>query len=117
MSQTIRFPDIAKPVYPLTEEWEDVGLISEFEDGSQISRPRFTRSRGKWVLTWNALPDADYQKLIQFWRDTAKGKSMAFDWTHPVTGGEPYKVRFAEKQSFKNVAPGLWSGEVTLCEI
>ncbi len=117
MSQTISFPNIAKPVYPLTEEWEDVGMTSDFEDGSQISRPRFTRSRGKWVLSWNALSDADYQALINFWRNTVKGQSLAFQWTHPVTGGAPYTVRFVEKQAFKNIAPGLWSGEVTLREV
>ncbi|TCL76816.1 hypothetical protein EDC14_100198 [Hydrogenispora ethanolica] len=114
MSEIV-FPAIAAPVYPLTEEWEDVGIASSFEDGSEISRPRFTRSRGKWTLSWTALREADYQQLMTFWRDTARGKSMVFDWTHPVTG-ITYTVRFAEKQPFKNIAPGLWSGEVTLRE-
>ncbi len=111
----IVFPSIANPVYPLTEEWEDVSLTSGFEDGSTISRPRFTRSRGKWTLTWNALAEPEYQQLISFWKDTAQGKSQVFQWTHPVSG-TVYTVRFDDKQPFKNIAPGWWAGEVSLRE-
>jgi hypothetical protein len=113
---TIEFPDIARPVFPLSEEWEDIGISNGFEDGTEQSRARFTRSRGKWVLTWTALSDPDYQKLMNFWRFTVKGKSAAFNWTNPV-GGRTHTVRFLEKQPFKYVAPGFWSGEVTIREV
>ncbi len=116
MSSDLKFPDIAAPVYPLHEDWEDVGISAGFEDGTEQSRPRFTRSRGSWTLRWNALKNADYEELIRFWKEDAQGKSVSFTWIHPVTG-VARMVRFVQKQPFQQVAPGVWSGEMTLREV
>ena len=114
-NELLGFPQIAPPVYPLNEDWEDVGISNGFEDGTEQSRARFTRSRGTWVLHWTALKDSDYQTLMNFWRKDVKGKSQLFNWTHPITG-IIYTVRFVEKKPFELVAPGIWSGEITMRE-
>ena len=110
------FPSIAPSVFPLIEDWEDIGISAGFEDGTEQSRPRFTRSRGTWTLHWTALPDADYQTLIKFWRDEAKGCSNSFVWTHPISKKDMV-VRFVEKKEFQKNAPSFWSGEITLKEV
>lgn len=110
------FPKIAPPVFPLIEDWEDVGISAGFEDGTEQSRPRFTRSRGTWTLRWTALNDDDYQRLINFWRYEAKGRSNSFIWTNPITG-EDFVVRFVEKKEFQKISPRFWSGEITIREV
>ena len=112
----LEFPSIAPPVFPLDEDWEDVGISAGFEDGTEQSRAKFTRSRGIWVLRWTALKEADYQELMSFWVKEAKGKGETFQWNHPVSG-VLYKVRFVEKKAFQQVAPGIWSGEITIREV
>jgi hypothetical protein len=117
--QVLQFPDMAQPVYPLDENYEDVGLAAGFEDGSEQSRAKFTRSRRTWVLRWTALPDADYQVLMDFWCNRAKGKSEKFEWRHPLraSDAQPCLVRFVEKKNFQLLAGNVWSGEVTLREV
>ncbi len=110
------FPNIAPPSFPLEEDWEDVGISAGFEDGIEQSRARFTRSRGKWTLNWTAMTEEDYQALMLFWRETVKGKSASFNWTHPMTG-ETYEVRFIAKSSFKQIAPRIWSGDCSIGQV
>jgi hypothetical protein len=108
------FPNIGKP-NSIEEEWEDQGMSSRMEDGLEISRARFTRSRGTWVLHWNYLSDSDYDALMCFYKDTVKGKAEKFYWVHPVSA-LTYEVRFAEKNKFTR-DPMYWSGSVTLREV
>jgi hypothetical protein len=117
--QNLQFPEIAKPVYPLDEDYEDIGLSAGFEDGAEQSRARFTRSRRTWTLRWTALSDADYQRLMDFWANQVKGNSMQFAWRHPLSAADAasYQVRFVEKKNFQLLAGNVWSGEVTLREV
>jgi hypothetical protein len=107
------FPVIRKPS-SIDEDWEDIGISSQMEDGAEVSRTRFTRSRGTWVLHWNHLSDTDYDQLMDFFKETVKGKAQKFNWTHPVSD-EVYAVRFAQKDKFTRDTTH-WSGSVTLRE-
>ena len=50
MATTINWPStIPAPTYPFECEYENNSIISKFEDGSQQSRRKFTRSRRKWT--------------------------------------------------------------------
>lgn len=62
----ITFPEIRAPSYPIGMEVEDNSLRSNFEDGSMQSRVKFTRSRAKYTLKWNSLPQDEYEILYEF---------------------------------------------------
>lgn len=69
------FPNIQKPSYQYDLEPEDPGIVTQFEDGSQASAARFTRSRLSYSYHWNAMPDADKQTLFTFYRETVRGSA------------------------------------------
>ena len=111
------FPAITAPSYPLTEEWDDISLASEFEDGSQQTRLYRTKSRGKWTLTWNLLPQSEYDTLMSFIKTQAKFRAVAFNWTHPFTD-VTYEVRLAEAPSdWQTPVLNYWKGSITLQEV
>lgn len=111
------FPNIQKPPYGgLTEEYEDNSLISEFEDGSQQSRKKFTRSRRTYKLSWDFLSNADYQTLKNFIVNQVSHSALAFNWTNPVTN-EVIEVRCIEFPAWTVNNPGYWSGELKLQEV
>lgn len=119
----INFPNIKAPAYPFGAKIEDVSLQSKMEDGTVVSRARFTRARETFILNWSALPDADYSLLRTFFKTTVKGGSESFNWTHPTVSGDPYSgqtftARFvAGDINFSNTAPGIWSGQITIQEV
>lgn len=116
-----KFPEIQQPVYPLKSKWENPVLTSKMENGTVVSRPKFTRIRETFTLTWNALPAADYARLREFWR-TALGGSVIFLWTYPMVPRDPlsgrsYRMRFgSDAPSFELSAPGYYSGSITMEE-
>lgn len=117
----LTFPNIAQPSYPLKSKWENPVLASKMENGTVVTRPKFTRLRETFTLSWTALPAADYATLREFWHTTLGG-SAVFLWTYPQIVGDPlsgkeFRVRFsAEEPSFEVSAPGLYRGSVTLEE-
>jgi hypothetical protein len=114
------FPAIAKPVYPYDETPEDPGIQSQQEDGSMISRARFTKSRLSFSLRWKSLSKSDKSALMTFYRDTVKGCSEIFTWTCDNPSSEFYNqtfnVRFASPPKFSNSVVALWEVEITLEE-
>ena len=118
-----QFPKIQNPVYPLTIKIKDPSLQSEMENGLVISRAKFTRAQQSFTLQWNALPAADYAILRDFYRNTVRGGSFAFEWQYPAIFNDPYaghlfSVRFVgEDISFDLVTPGYYSGKLTIQEV
>lgn len=113
----MNFPTIDKPPYGgISEEYEDNSLISEFEDGSQQSRKKFTRSRRTFKLAWKILTDTEYRTLRNFIVNQACHAANVFNWTHPLTN-EVVEVRCIEFPAWKAIAEGYWSGELTLKEV
>jgi len=118
-----RFPNIQQPVYPFTTKIKDPSLQSEMENGMVLSRAKFTRVPKIFTLKWTALSAADYASLRDFYCNTVYGGSLAFDWHYPTVANDSYSgkwfaVRFkSEDISFDLVAPGYYSGSITIQEV
>lgn len=115
------FPDIMLPKYPFKEKLEDPSISSKQENGLVISRPRFTRMRSTFTLSWTALPEVDFATLRTFYR-SVYGGSNSFTWVYPTIAGDEYSGRsftvlFNGELDFDLAAPGLYSGSVTLQEV
>lgn len=89
------FPVLLAKVTGLEEQWEDPGVSSKMEDGSEISMAKFTKSRGTFKVTYNYMSNADYNTWVNFYRYTCKGISAKFNWVHPVSK-ITYQVRCVE---------------------
>ena len=119
----VNFPSITLPSYPFSTKIENVALLSKMEDGTIVSRAKFTRARETFTLRWNTLPNADYAVLRDFYKNTVKGGSLAFIWTYPVIAADPYSgtsftVRFIEGDiEFSVPQPGIRSGQLVLQEV
>lgn len=77
-----RFPSITAPDYGLDERLYKPQVRQEFEAGYVQSRPRFTRARRRWSLSWSSLPEIEYQALAAFFTEH---QGSAFEWEHPRT--------------------------------
>lgn len=84
------FPDIQNPS-KISESHNRAKLRSQFEAGYVHQRPKWTRSRKKFTLDWNLLPEADLITLLNDF-DTNQGSS--FSWTHP-TRDTTYTVMYS----------------------
>lgn len=119
----INFPSIQTPSYPFASKFEDISLQSKMEDGSVVSRAKFTRVRETFTLRWNAMPDADYSLLRSFIKDTIKGGSLKFVWTYPVITDDPYSgtaftVRLVGGDvEFSKPTVGVRSGQIVIVEV
>lgn len=113
------FPNIGLPSHAYEEEAEDIGIASQMENGSVISRARFTRSRLKFTLNY-ILTYEQKETLLDFYRNTVKGSSSLMEWIHPDPRSEFYNqtfnVRFVEPLKLPKIAPSYWSVSITLQE-
>ena len=120
---TLKFPEITPPMTPEVQP-EDPGISSQMEDGTVISRARFTRSRLTFYLSWgekNPLTTEEKLQLLDFYQKKAKGVSEKFEWTcnSPFSShyGQKFTVRFVgESPRFRMIAPGYWGASCTLQE-
>ena len=110
------FPDIQKPSFPLDDEIEDSTIRSEMDDGTVVTRLRFTKIRHTYTLNWDALPDADYQELVTFLTETVKMGALSFSWTNP-RDSTVHTVRLKSMGKFSGKAVNIWSGSITLQEV
>jgi phage-related protein len=89
------FPTLSQyPSFPLGEEREDSTLRSKFEDGYEQTRPKFTKIRYTWSLTYNNLTNTDKATLEAFVTTVREGAD-SFTWTNPVDSAS-YTVKFAQ---------------------
>lgn len=118
----LEFPNISEPVYPLKTKWENPVIASKAENGTVITRAKFTRIREEFTLSWNALKATEYIELKKFWRETLGG-SISFHWRYPnihgdALSGKTFVVRFAsEEPTFELSLPGYYEGSITLVEV
>lgn len=118
----INYPtNIKDPAHPFECEYEDNSIITKFEDGSQQSRRKFTRSRRKWTLNYNHIPRADYLTLMNFISQTACFASNVVSWVNTDslddTTPETVQVRITNVGKWTNDALHYWSGTVELTEV
>lgn len=108
------WPDIAKPS-ELNEEIIKGQIKSKFENGYVASRAKWTRSRKKFKLSWNAMNSTDKAALETFFDANLGG---TFIWTHP-SENVSYTVRFSEdtiNADYKKGSVGYWLVNLTLEE-
>ena len=108
------WPNIRLPS-TLEETTPDPAIRSEFEDGSVHTRPRYTRMRRTWILTWQSMSNVDYQTLRWFY-SAQKGGSVSFQWSHPLEGGQR-TVRFVGELTAKITERDYYSVTVKLEEV
>lgn len=100
MAAKIDFPvEISNPDYPLGINPEDNVIRSETENGPVKTRPKFTKVRSSFTVTWKNLPEAEKQILEQFINVTSKGGAVPFNWINPADG-KSYVVVLAEPPQY-----------------
>ena len=87
------FPDIQGPSR-IQESHHRQKIRSKFEAGYVQQHPKWTRSRKKFRLEWETLPDSDLTALLD---DFDANQGSSFDWTHP-TRGTTYTVMYSGDQ-------------------
>ena len=108
------FPNIPNPS-KINERMADPAIRTEFETGIVHTRPRFTRIRRVWELTWDTLLNNDYQALKDFYFQNLGG-GMNFDWTHPLEN-ESYNVRFKDELRADSESAWLWKVTIVLEQV
>lgn len=91
-------------------------LVSEFENGTEQRRPRWSSDLRKFRLVYKNRPSSDFSTIKSLF-ETKKGRYTAFTWTNPNDSVE-YTVRFdSDEITFENVTYGIYNFEFTLKEV
>lgn len=113
------FPNIKAPsaIEPVPE---DIGIMTNMDDGMVFSRGKFTRSRLTFSVRWNSISYEDQEKIMDFYMNVAKGTTNVIDWTHsdPKSKyfGQVFHVRMISKPTPKYIPPKSWGLELQLQE-
>lgn len=108
------WPNVQLP-RTITETTEDLALRSEMESGIVVTRPRFTRPRRTWQLSWENMRGKHYRALRAFY-EQMYGGAASFFWTHPIETGT-FTVRFAGRFEAKSTALDFWRVSVSLEQV
>ena len=101
---------MALPVYPALSkkpqlrtptELQDPALKNEATNGMPLTRPRYTRIRRKWNITYPALPDSELTTLLVFY-ESVLGGSAIFLWSDEFNN--TYSVRFISNIKHNSVS-------------
>lgn len=114
----MEFPNIALPDIGLGESWEDGEISTPTEAGYEQTRPRYTKDRGQWTLSWEEEPlsVSDYNTLMAF-RASIRGGQI-FNWTHPFTHAVHFvRAKFSEFRLVESGGIPRWAGSITLREV
>jgi phage-related protein len=114
MATSYTWPTVQLPL-SVDETIEDPSIRVEFESGIVQTRPRYTRMRGIWGLSWANMRGADYRTLRTFFRQM-KGGALSFNWTHP-RDKTAYEVRFKGSLNSKHTAMDCWNVSLTLEQV
>lgn len=114
------FPTLS--TYPVDNNFNetlayDPSIQSQSEDGTIISRARFTTTKKQWGdITYNNLTEAD-KLLLDAFQTTVMVGANTFTWTNPRDDLE-YTVRFAGliKYSIHPSLHGIWLASFSLVE-
>lgn len=108
------WPNIRLPS-SLEETTPDPAIRSEFEDGSVQTRPRFTRMRRRWTLSWANIKKSQYEILRDFYMNQ-KGGSLSFSWPNPMNG-VMFTVRFVGELTAKTTELDFYAVTVKLEQV
>ncbi len=114
------FPTLSKNcnVSNYTEEKAvDPTIRSEFNDGRQLSRSKFTNVCKKWTVQYNFLTHTDKETLSDFENDDVSYGASSFYWQSP-SDNITYEVRFQKTLSFvSEQIEGFWAVQIIVAEI
>jgi hypothetical protein len=98
----------------LNQQDDNPALEGQDTDGAYfITRPRYTRTPPRtFMFAYSDLSKADRDTLSDFFRTSAKGSSVAFNWTHPVTA-EVINVRFSKGFKLETTRWGGGAGNLS----
>ncbi len=91
-------------------------IQSQAEDGTIISRGRFTSTKKRWEIEYNFLTAAD-KVLLEALQTTVNVSGDVFNWTHPKTS-VVYSVRLKDPIQF-GIEPSNhdeWSARFVIIE-
>lgn len=106
------------PSYPLDPDGviEDNVLRSQSEAGYEQTRPRYTRARRSWGVSYIRLSAADEALLRAFEITTLRNGADSFTWTHPISG-TTYTVRLTGPIRFSRPSVSGADASFTLREV
>jgi hypothetical protein len=116
MGTSINWPAITNPVYPLDEGSEDGVIRSQFENGVEQTRLRFTRQRKDYTLKWTRMSAADKATFDTFFDTTTAAGSLSFNWTHPITSVTK-EYRFVRPPKRTAIDYGWYAVECNIREV
>lgn len=94
------FPTTPKYGYSFGKEIEFRTLVSNFENGAEQRRAKWSQGKRKFTVTYNAVSPANMTILYDFYV-ARKGSFESFNFTDPITS-TVYAVRFVDnKMSFE----------------
>ena len=73
------FPTLSRRPKEVQIAYEANVIKSQFEAGYEHKRKKFTKTRKKWSLNYDLLPEADRDLLLTHFDDV--GEYTAFNWT------------------------------------
>jgi phage-related protein len=91
----------------------DNAIRTPSDAGYVQMRPKFTRARRSWGLTYPDLPDTDAATLRYFELTTLHNGVDIFTWTHPKTG-TTYNVQLSAPIKFVSSETIVNSTNVTM---
>lgn len=108
------WPTIAKPSLKTDTTVKDNSLSSTAVNGMRLSRAKYTRQLREWVLTWNALSDAQLVQVLTFY-NLCRGGAASFTWTDEFNNN--YTVRFLGAVKHYSVGENMSAVSLTLEEV
>lgn len=117
MVSNIDFPSsIGAPDYPLGETLEDAVIRSNMEDGTVKTRPKFTRNRKTYDVSWGHMTETEKATFQDFFENTLKNGALSFNWTHP-SSGKQLTVIMTEPPSFSLSLLHYWKVSMKVQEV
>ena len=108
-----RLPDRASFKQSLVQ---DPTLVSDFENGYQITRAKYSNVAKKFEFTLSFLTDAD-KILLEDFEKTVNYRASEFDWVNPADDFT-YEVRFDSNLIFtEERAQNHWNVDIMIVEI
>jgi len=103
------------PTYPIREMVVDSSISSPFENGMVQARPRYTRQRKKWSLSYRALTEDEKNSVSDFY-NSMLGGSYYFTWVNPMTEVS-HTVRFSGNLEITQITGSYYTVSFDLEEL
>jgi len=104
------------PDYTFETTKEYKTLVSEFENGTEQRRQKWSAQRRSWKLVFKNRSATDLGTITTLF-DAKKGALTSFTWTNPIDSTD-YTVRFKEDSlSYSTDSYGLYNIQIELIEV